>query len=300
MSRVTEIRYVGYGVPDFDGERAFYQDVWGLEPVAESEGLAWFKTAGSDEHHVVRLRKSDAAHLDVIALAADSGADVDALHGKVAAVGCRIVHEPRLLDTPGGGYGFRFFSPDGLPFEVSSGVERGSAREIERWEGVPIRISHIVLHSPDHHAAVTFFTDVLGFKVSDWLGDFMCFLRCNSAHHRIAILPGPPCLNHVAYDMVGVDGMLRGVGRIGKLGTEIRWGPGRHTAGDNTFSYFVTPNGHAVEYTAELEEVDFEAHQPKVHVPAPHVMDQWGFGVGGPQTMPHAAPDAHLFQPAPV
>jgi hypothetical protein len=29
-------------------------------------------------------------------------------------------------------------------------------------------------------------------------------------------------------------------------------------------------------------------------------MDQWGFGVGGPQTMPHAAPDAHLFQPAPV
>jgi len=157
-----------------------------------------------------------------------------------------------------------------------------------------------VLHSPDHHAAVRFFTDVLGFRVSDWLGDFMCFLRCNSAHHRLAILPGPPRLNHVAFDMAGVDGMMRGVGRIGKLGTEIRWGPGRHTAGDNTFSYFVTPNGLAVEYTAELEDVDFETHVDKVHVPAPHVMDQWGFGVGGPQTMPHAAPDAHLFQPAPV
>lgn len=300
MSRVTEIRYVGYGVADFDGERAFYADVWGLEPVSDGDGLAWFKAAGSDEHHVVRLRKSDAAHCDVIALAADSASDVDALHGKVAQAGCRIVHQPRLLDTPGGGYGFRFFSPDGLPFEISSDVARGTAREIERWEGVPIRISHIVLHSPDHQAAVKFFTEVLGFKVSDWLGDFMCFLRCNSAHHRLAILPGPPCLNHVAYDMAGIDGMLRGVGRIGKLGTEIRWGPGRHTAGDNTFSYFVTPNGLAVEYTAELEEVDFEGHQPQVHVPAPHVMDQWGFGVGGPQTMPHAAPDAHLFQPAPV
>jgi catechol 2,3-dioxygenase-like lactoylglutathione lyase family enzyme len=300
MSRVTEIRYVGYGVADFEAEKAFYADVWGLEPVAEESGLAWFKAAGSDEHHVVRLRQSDAAHLDVIALAADSAADVEALHDKVAAAGCRVVHPPRQLDTPGGGYGFRFFSPDGLPFEISSDVSHGTAREIERWEGIPIRISHIVLHSPDHQAAVRFFTDVLGFKVSDWLGDFMCFLRCNGAHHRLAILPGPPCLNHVAYDMVGVDGMLRGVGRIGKLGTEIRWGPGRHTAGDNTFSYFVTPNGLAVEYTAELEEVDFEAHEAKVHIPAPHVMDQWGIGVGGPQTMPHAAPDAHLFQPAPV
>jgi catechol 2,3-dioxygenase-like lactoylglutathione lyase family enzyme len=300
MSRVTEIRYVGYGIPDFAAEKAFYGDVWGLEPVAEGDGLAWFKAAGSSEHHVVRLRQSDAAHLDVIALAADSNGDVDTLHEKVVAAGCRVIHPPRPLDTPGSGYGFRFFSPDGLPFEVSSNVAPGPAREVERWEGIPVRISHIVLHSPDHPAAVRFFTEVLGFRVSDWLGDFMCFLRCNSAHHRLAILPGPPCLNHVAYDMTGVDGMMRGIGRIGKLGTEIRWGPGRHTAGDNTFSYFVTPNGLAVEYTAELEEVDFEHHRDQVHAPAPQVMDQWGSGIGGPQTMPHAAPDPHLFQPAPV
>jgi hypothetical protein len=83
-------------------------------------------------------------------------------------------------------------------------------RAIGRWEGVPVKISHIVLHSPDHKALVEWFCDVLGFKVSDWLGDFMCFLRCNNAHHRFAILPGPPCLNHVAYDMEGVDDMMRG------------------------------------------------------------------------------------------
>ena len=300
MSRVTEIRYVGYGVADFEAERAFYANDWGLESVAEQDGMVWFKTAGSDEHHVVRLRASDANHVDVIALAADSRADVDALHGKIVAAGCMIVHGPQALEGPGGGYGFRFFSPDGLPFEISADVARGPAREVWRWEGIPVRISHIVLHSPDHQAAVTFFTEVLGFKVSDWLGDFMCFLRCNSAHHRLAILPGPPCLNHVAYDMVNVDGMLRGVSHLRQHGIDIRWGPGRHTAGDNTFSYFVTPSGFAVEYTAELEAVDFEVHQPKVHEPAPRVMDQWGIGVGGPQTMPHAAADPRLFQPAGV
>jgi len=300
MSRVTEIRHVGYGVTDFDAERAFYAENWGLSEVAEKVGMVWFKAQGSDEHYAVRLRASDTNHLDVIALASDSRADVDALHERVVAAQCRIVHPPQALDAPGGGYGFRFFSPDGLPFEISAEVERGEARAIGRWEGVPVRISHIVLHSPDHQAAVRFFTDVLGFKVSDWLGDFMCFLRCNSAHHRLAILPGPPCLNHVAYDMVSADGMLRGVSHLKQHGIDISWGPGRHTAGDNTFSYFVTPCGFAVEYTAELEEVDFEAHEPKIHEPGPRVMDQWGIGVGGPQAMPHAAPDPKLFQPAGV
>jgi catechol 2,3-dioxygenase-like lactoylglutathione lyase family enzyme len=175
---------------------------------------------------------------------------------------------------------------------------RTAARAVERWEGIPVRISHIVLHSPQPAQAAKFFTDVLGFRVSDWLGDFMCFLRCNSAHHRIALLPGPPCLNHVAYDMVGVDGMMRGISRLRQEGIDIRWGPGRHTAGDNAFSYFVTPGGFAVEYTAELEEVDFDRHQSQVYAPAPRVMDQWGIGIGGPQTMPHPAPDPRLFQPA--
>ena len=149
-------------------------------------------------------------------------------------------------------------------------------------------------------ALTNWFVDVLGFKVSDWLGDFMVFLRCNSAHHRFAILPGPPCLNHVAYDMTGVDGMMRGAHRLKVKGTAIQWGPGRHTAGNNTFAYFVTPGGFAVEYTSELEEVDFESHQPTVHTPAPLVMDQWGVGVGGPQTMPQPTPNPGLFTALPV
>lgn len=296
MSRVTEIRYVGYGVADLEAEQRYYGEVFGLDPVPSEDGMAWFKAAGSDEHHVVRLRAAEANRVDVIALATDSRADVDSLHVKVAESGARIVHAPRELITPGGGYGFRFFTPDGIQLEISSDVARADKRDLARWDGVPLKISHIVLHSPDHQALVKFFTDVLGFKVSDWLGDFMCFLRCNSAHHRIAILPGPPCLNHVAYDMLTVDDMMRGIHRLKQKGTEIGWGPGRHTAGNNTFSYFVTPGGFVTEYTSELDEVDFEGHQHQVHTPAPMVMDQWGIGVGGPQTLPHPAPNPGLFE----
>ena len=143
MSRVTEIRYVGYGVADFDAEKAYYEGVWALEPVPSDEGMAWFKAQGHDEHHVVRLRKAEENRIDVIALATDSRADVDALYEKMTASGVKIVHEPHDLTTPGGGYGFRFFSPDGLQFEISSDVARGSKRDLARWEGVPVKISHI-------------------------------------------------------------------------------------------------------------------------------------------------------------
>jgi len=295
MSRVTEIRYVGYGVTDFDAETAYYETKWGLERVASDDGMAWFKAQGHDEHHVVRLRKAEENRIDVIALSADTRADVDALAAKVEAAGGQIVHAPRELTTPGGGYGFRFFSPDGIQFEISADVARGPSREIKHWEGVPVKISHIVLHSPNHKALVEWFCNVLGFKQSDWLGDFMCFLRCNEAHHRFAILPGPACLNHVAYDMLGVDDVMRGIHRLKQMDVNIGWGPGRHTAGNNTFSYFVTPSGFVTEYTSDLEVVDFETREPTVYTPAPMVMDQWGIGTGGPQTLPHPHENAGLF-----
>ena len=299
MSRVTEIRWVGYGVPDLTAERAFYRDVWGLTEAGERQGMVHMAAPGSEEPFVVRLRQAGQKRVDAIGLAADSAADVDTLHERVAASGCKVIFAPRALAGLGGGYGFRFFSPDGLTFEISADVERGPSRSLQRWEAAPERISHIVLHSPRHKEAVQFFIDVLGFRLSDWIGDFMAFLRCNAWHHRIAVLPGPPCLNHVAYDMLGVDDVMRGVSRLKSCGVDIRWGPGRHTAGDNVFSYFVTPGGFAVEYTAELERVNEATWSPQVYAPTPQIMDQWGVGVGGPQTMPEPVPDAGLFQPPP-
>ena len=300
MSRVTDVRYVGYAVTDMAAERAFYRDVWKLREVQEADGLVHFAAEGSDALYVVRLRQADTKRIDVVALATDSDADVDALHGQVLASGCKVIFAPQQLTSFGGGYGFRFFNPDGIEMEISAGVARGSARALEPREAIPAKISHVVFHSPQHKEITQWFIDVLGFRLSDWIGDFMSLIRCNTAHHRIAFLPGPPCLNHVAYDMPDVNEMMRGLKRLRREGFDTVWGPGRHTAGDNTFSYFVTPAGFVVEYTAELEEVDFDTWEARTFTPAPDIMDQWGTGFGGPQTMPLAAPDAGLFQPSGV
>ena len=47
MSRVTEIRYVGYGVEDFAAERAFYAEDWGLVEVAAQDGICLLYTSPS-------------------------------------------------------------------------------------------------------------------------------------------------------------------------------------------------------------------------------------------------------------
>ena len=297
---VTDIRYIGYALPDVEAERTFYRDVWGLREAASQESRYYLAAEGDDEPFVVRLRHAADRRVDVIALAAQDRVAVDDLFAKVKADHCRIIFAPKGLSDFAGGYGFRFFNRDGLPFEISCEYDRGPKRQPGPAEAIPQTISHIVLHSPDHKSMVQFFVDVLGFRVSDWLGDFMCFLRCNEWHHRIAILPGPPSLNHVAYDMANVDEMMRGVAKLKRHNIDIRWGPGRHTAGNNTFSYFVTPAGFAVEYTSELQRVDEASWKPQVYTPSHSVMDQWGTGVGGPHTMPRAEPDQGLFQAAEV
>ncbi|PHR61978.1 MAG: oxidoreductase [Robiginitomaculum sp.] len=299
MGVISDIRYVGYAVKDLSSEQKFYQDVWKLDEVKEENDLVYFAAKGSAELYQVRLRQSDENSIDIVALKADTRQDVDALFERVKKFGSKIIFAPKNLETLGGGYGFRFFIPDGLPFEISTDVETKEIEILERWDAVPERISHVVLHSPNHHDLVKYFVDVLGFKISDWLGDFMCFLRCNKWHHRLAVLPGPPCLDHVAYDMPTIDDMFRGIYRLKKNDTDVLWGPGRHTAGNNTFSYFQSPNGNVVEYTSELEQVD-ENWQPTTYKPSQLVMDQWSTGVGGPKTMPALHADPALFKSAKV
>ncbi len=149
-------------------------------------------------------------------------------------------------------------------------------------------LSHVVLHSPDTKASVRFYEAALGFRVSDWIGEFMVFLRCNSAHHRLAFLPGAPALNHVAFDVASIDELMRGLGRLTEKGVTVKWGPGRHTAGNNTFSYYLTPNGNSVEYTSDLEEVDEATWQSQVFPMSPTITDQWGTGRIIPGNVPFA------------
>ena len=86
------------------------------------------------------------------------------------------------------------------------------------------------------------------------MGEMMHFMRCNDWHHSLAIARGPhTSVHHVSFEMRGLDEYMRGTGRVMRAGIKKIWGPGRHNAGNNTFSYFLDPSGNTMEYTTELE-----------------------------------------------
>ena len=127
----------------------------------------------------------------------------------------------------------------------------------------PTKISHVVLNSAHTDDQVPFFVDVLGFKLSD-SSHMMEFLRCSADHHSIAIFRNNgPSLNHVAYELPNIDGLMRGTGRLKQNGFDIEWGIGRHGPGSNVFSYFIEPNGFVAEYTTELDQLDDATHVPQ-------------------------------------
>lgn len=298
MAGVTDLHHVGLAVPDLAAERAFFGTTWGLTEVAALDGKVYFAAEGSPAPYVIRLREAAERKTDLIGFSAAVSGDVDALFAAAQAAGCRSIAEPGPADGPAGGYACRFFDPEGRAIEVVSGTRQRTPRPLGKDEAIPTGLSHIVLHSPDLKRLAAFYQQVLGFRLSDWLGDFMVFLRCNRAHHRLAILPGPPALNHVAFDVSSVDALMRGLSRMMASGVELQWGPGRHTAGNNTFTYYTTPNGNTVEFTSDLEEVDEATWQPTRYEPSPSITDQWGTGRLLTGNAPHAemTPDKGLWQ----
>ncbi|MGY1691505.1 VOC family protein [Geodermatophilus sp. SYSU D01105] len=280
---ITHLRHVDLAVPDLAVQRQFFTNTWGLKEEHTDAGLTFLAAEGSPEQYVVRLRESADKRIDLISFGAKDAADVDTLAGRLAADGVQLVTEPGTLQTPGGGYGFRFFDNEGRTIEISSDVAVRQHRPIEEGESVPVRLSHVVLNSADPEATVAFYDRHLGFSLSDTLmhprmGSMMWFLRTNAWHHSMAIARGPhPSLHHASFELRGIDEYMRGTGRLLRAGVEKIWGPGRHMAGNNTFSYFLDPHGNTVEYTTELEVLDEDTWHPHVYdFTRPEVSDQWG------------------------
>jgi catechol 2,3-dioxygenase-like lactoylglutathione lyase family enzyme len=304
-SPITHLRYAAVSTEDLDAAVAFYEGTWGLYRVDGDRDVAFLGTVGSPEPFVLRLRRSAERRTDLVAFAARDRAAVDALAQRLAGDGVRVVAPPAPLATPGGGYGFRFFDPDGRLVEVSSDVAAKPFRELGAGESVPRKLSHVVVNSPRVVELITFYETYLGLRLSDWLEDRMCFLRCSDDHHSLAIAAAPaPGLNHLSFEMRDLDEYMRGTGRMVRAGRPPLWGPGRHSSGDNVYSYFAGPDQFVVEYTTALEKIsDEDAWVPRIWPATPEYADRWGTAGPGEDLFAlwHRTPvEAGLWSPAPL
>jgi catechol 2,3-dioxygenase len=164
----------------------------------------------------------------------------------------------------------------------------------------PTKLSHVVLNSARIDEQTTFFQDLLGFRHSD-ATDMMEFIRCCADHHSIAFARSTgPSLNHMAYEMPNIDGLMRGAGRMKQNGFSIEWGVGRHGPGNNVFTYFIEPNGFVAEYTTEVEQVDeatYVPNTPEYWRNFPGRPCRWNMA-GHPSNRLKAAMGGEIFPPA--
>jgi catechol 2,3-dioxygenase len=109
----------------------------------------------------------------------------------------------------------------------------------------------------DVERSVRFYTQVLGFEISDLYPDEMvpggmAFLRCNADHHGVALVGSLDTesasteLNHMAFEVATLDEVMRAREHLRTNGVELDF-EGRRRAGCQIAVEFRDPDGHRLE-----------------------------------------------------
>src|SRR5262249_21391250 len=129
--RVIGVRSVELGVRDLKASAEFYCNSWGLSEVSSETGVVHLRGTGI-EHHVLTLREHAEAKLLGVHMAARDRVAVDALAQRAQGFGSKIEGLGELPAAAGGGYGFRFTTPDGMPMSISADVRSHPDAALDR------------------------------------------------------------------------------------------------------------------------------------------------------------------------
>jgi len=143
-------------------------------------------------------------------------------------------------------------------------VPAPSVLQTERSQ--PSNLTHVVYVTPDQPTTLRFFTEVLGFEISDAIPGIIAFTRCGEMHHNMAIQAGPAAYpHHIAFEMDTIDDVVRsGQHMVDEDPDRHAWGLGRHAIGSNWFWYLRDPSGLFVEYTADIDRIsEQDLYRPK-------------------------------------
>lgn len=277
--RYRRLAYVALNVSDLARSTAYYRDLVGL---AVSDAAATHTALRcSQDHHNMLLYPAAQPGLKRVGFELETRKDLEIARDYIAGLGLKIeeiaAEELKTLRTVAG---FRFHLPgSGLCLEYFVQMMQlaqpftPSVTKIER-------LGHVVINVADFDLAMEWFTQKLGFKVSDFVPGFAAFLRAfpNPLHHSFAILTGSDNhLNHVNFMVKDIDDVGAAMNRMKKNEVEIVFGPGRHQPSESIFLYFLDPDRMTVEYSFGMETFpEHGAREARLLEPAPGTLDTWG------------------------
>lgn len=276
----TAVSHIGLRVPDVAATAEFYGRVLGLV-IQERLSGGGLRLGWGCGHHVLDLIEGEKglAHYGFEVRDPDG---VRGIRRRLLSAG----HDVGELDASfvdhavAGVEGISVADPDGSTVHFHSPVQRQGESAADTGRR-PVKFQHTVLGSLDVGGMVSFFVDVVGFRISDQLEDGrFAWLRSDRDHHSLAVVNNGRSgdIDHYAYDLAGWEDMKIWCDRLTELGVDITWGPGRHGPGNDLFVFFDDPAGNHVELSAEMEKFydDWVTYQPRRWKPIPQSVNLWG------------------------
>jgi catechol 2,3-dioxygenase-like lactoylglutathione lyase family enzyme len=291
MIQVKRLGHATFSTADLERQIDYWTNVVGLSVVDRGKDHCVLATRLGQEC-IGLERETRAGHLLRTSYQVKPGSDLGEIAAKLSAHG--VKSERRKDISPGVREAITFTDPKGTLIEVYSdcvfAADDGSEKGVS-----PLKFGHLAYRVRDPRKITEFYCDVLGFRVSDWMGDYFSFLRCGVDHHTMNFAQyEEERLHHIAFELRDWGAIHDACDYLTSKKVELVWGPLRHVVGHNIACYHRNPDEIRVEFFAELDQMKDEElgyweprpwHEerplrPKTW-PKGTLRSQWGFGSYG-------------------
>jgi catechol 2,3-dioxygenase-like lactoylglutathione lyase family enzyme len=285
MIKALRIGHATFETPDLTKAIEHYTQVIGLSLAGREDKRAFL--ASKIGQLAIELIEGSAARCTKLSFEVGAQTDFGQLQKSLQSEG--ITSQVRSDCAPG--------LPSVLSFQDSKGTTIELFRE---WSmlgnnqqvvgaGV-LKLGHVAFVTPDPKASAEFYQKVLGFRVSDWIGDFFVFMRCNADHHAVNFISGKNIkMHHIAFELRDFSHLQTACDLFGDRKIPIIWGPVRLGPGHNVAAFHRDHDDWVVEFYTELDQMKDEElgyfdprpwhhdrpQRPKVW-PADKVAFMWG------------------------
>ncbi len=268
---ISSLGYVGFRVRDPAAFSTFATDILGVMPTEAPEGVQRFRIDAQAWRISVEAGEDDDIAFAGFEVAGP--AELADLTARLKAAGLPVQEADADLRKSRGVLGLVITQdPDGLPVELYYGPSERREAPFVSPKGVSGFVTngqglgHIVLATKDIAAARKFYSEVLGFRLSDIIkmqitaefGMELEFYHCNPRHHTLALVPVPVPrrLNHFMLQVQSMDDVGFALDRVNAAGVPLVNTLGKHTNDHMVSFYAQTPAGFEVEFGYGARDID--------------------------------------------
>lgn len=259
---VDSLGYVGFNVTKMAEWRTLLEQVFGMEARPRAAGGAVdFRL--DEYHHRITLHPAAEDSVAVVGWEVGSPEKLDQLADLLREKGADVAPgTAEQCDASKVKKLYRYTCPMiGCPTEIYYGplVSHTSftpRRGISGYKTGTLGLGHIAFWVKDPEATLSFYREVMGFSISDyiaWDDNDAVFLHCNPRHHTLALMAeaeGRPAgkFQHLMVESVSRDDVGYGYDIVRDLNIPVAIEPGKHSNDHMQSFYLKSPSGFWVEY----------------------------------------------------